>query len=165
MQAKLDLKFKEEVSDVPGGENIKRCFQCGTCAASCPIHELDERYNPRKIIRMIILGMRDRVLSSDFIWLCAACYTCHERCPQDVRITDVMNAVRNLAVKNGYIHASYLQQAKLIEETGRLHTLSSFEKKRRETLGLPTMFGDVPEVSEIFKLTGLNKLLRVKEEG
>lgn len=164
MQMELDLKFKDEISRIPGGENIKRCFQCGTCAASCPIHEIGEKFNPRKVIRMIILGMKDRVLSSDFIWLCATCFTCYERCPQDVRITEVMNAVRSLAIKNGYIHPAYLQQAKLIEETGRLYTLSSFEKKRREKLGLPTIYGEIPEVSEIFKLTGLSRLIARKEE-
>lgn len=78
----LDFKFGEEIASQPGGENIKRCFACGTCSASCPITEIDERYNPRKIIRMALLGMKREVLSSDFIWICSNCYLCYERCPQ-----------------------------------------------------------------------------------
>jgi heterodisulfide reductase subunit C len=83
----LDPNFKYEIAEVPGGENILNCFQCGTCSAVCPVGAKDERYDPRKIIRMALLGMRKEVLSSEFLWLCSTCYSCHERCPQDVRIT------------------------------------------------------------------------------
>ena len=55
----LDLNFAEEIASQPGGENIKRCFACGTCAAGCPITEIDENYNCRRIIRQILLGMRE----------------------------------------------------------------------------------------------------------
>ena len=61
---------------------------------------------------MVILGMRDRVLSSDFIWLCTQCETCEERCPQDVLIPEVMDVIKNLAVKEGYIEESYMDHAK-----------------------------------------------------
>jgi len=83
--SELDPNFKHEIAKEPGGEKIKACFACGTCSASCPVREIDETYNPRKIIRMAILGMRDRVLKSDFIWLCSTCYTCEERCPHFMR--------------------------------------------------------------------------------
>lgn len=162
MPEKLCPKFKDAVSETPGGENIKRCYQCGTCNVSCPIREIDEKYNPRKIIRMVILGMKERVLSSDFIWLCTACYTCQERCPQDVRIPEVMNAIKNLAVKEGYVHSSFIKQAKAIESTGWAHVMSEFEKKRRQQLGLPLVFKENPEVQEIFRLTGLNKLIHAE---
>ncbi len=163
MPEKLYPKFKDEISKTPGGENIKRCFQCGTCNVSCPIREIDEKYNPRKIIRMALLGMKDRVLSSDFIWLCTACYTCQERCPQDVRIPEMMNAIKNLAVKEGYIHDSFVKQAELIESTGWAHTLGEFAKKKREQIGLPVTFKECPEIQEIFNITGLNKITHVKE--
>jgi len=78
----LDPEFADEIAQIPGGEFIRTCFQCGTCTVGCPIRAIDERYNPRKIIRMALLGMRDQVLSSDFIWLCSSCYTCQERSRQ-----------------------------------------------------------------------------------
>ena len=59
----LDSNFAEEIASQPGGENIKRCFACGTCAAGCPITEIDEEYNCRRIVRQILLGMRKEVLS------------------------------------------------------------------------------------------------------
>ena len=64
----LDLSFCEEVASQPGGEHIRRCFACGTCAAGCPVTEVDPAYNPRKIIRQILFGMRKEVLSSPQIW-------------------------------------------------------------------------------------------------
>ncbi|MDI6815494.1 MAG: 4Fe-4S dicluster domain-containing protein, partial [Dehalococcoidales bacterium] len=96
---KLDFKFREEIASQPGGENIKRCFACGTCSASCPITEIDDRFNPRKIIRMALLGMKQEVISSDFIWLCSVCHLCYERCPQDVRFTSIIHAIRNIAIR------------------------------------------------------------------
>lgn len=160
----LDPKFKEEISRFPGGENIKRCYQCGTCSAGCPIRDLDERYNPRKIIRMVILGMRERVLSSDFIWLCSQCYSCQERCPQDVRIPEVMMAIKNLAVRNGYVLNAFAQQAETVGKLGVLYAISDFENKRRVNLGLPPLPTQNLEIAEIYKITGLDKKLRKKEE-
>ena len=58
----LDTSFRDEVAAVPGGENIKKCFACGTCAAGCPVTNVDEEYNSRKIIRQVLLGLRDEVL-------------------------------------------------------------------------------------------------------
>ncbi len=46
----LDTSFCDEVASLPGGENIKKCFACGTCAAGCPVTNIDEEYNCRKII-------------------------------------------------------------------------------------------------------------------
>ena len=99
----LDLNFREEIASQPGGENIKRCFACGTCAAGCPITEIDEEYNCRRIVRQILLGMRKEVLSSPIIWLCLVCYRCYARCPQKVNFTDVMRILRYLAIKGGHV--------------------------------------------------------------
>ena len=113
--SELDPKFKYEVAEQPGGENIKVCFSCGLCTAGCPISEIDENYNPRKIIHMVLLGMRQQVLSSDLIWLCSLCYTCYAHCPQNVKFTDVMRALRTMAVKEGYVHPSFPDRIKEID--------------------------------------------------
>ncbi|MHC4474665.1 MAG: 4Fe-4S dicluster domain-containing protein [Planctomycetota bacterium] len=97
--SQLDLRFRDEIAGHPGGENIRRCFACGTCAAGCPVTEVDSDYNCRRIIRQILLGMRDEVLSSPLIWMCLVCYRCYVRCPQKVNFTDIMRVLRYLAVK------------------------------------------------------------------
>ncbi len=157
--SKLDPKFKDEVASTPGGEHIKRCFLCGTCSAGCPVHELSDKYNPRKIIRMILLGMRDKVLSSDFVWLCSTCYTCRERCPQDVKLSDIMTAVRNIAVKEGYIHPSYLRQLSLIHTQGKLYEIDEFDNRRRERVGLPPLPLKDEYSGKILDTCGVNRLL------
>ena len=88
----LDPGFADRVRATPGGEGILHCYACGTCSASCPIRAIDDEFNPRRIIRLALLGLKDEVLTSQFIWLCTGCFICQERCPQDVRITDLMMA-------------------------------------------------------------------------
>ena len=60
----LDPDFCNEVASLPGGENIRRCYACGTCAAKCPVANIDEECNCRRIIRQILFGMREEVLKS-----------------------------------------------------------------------------------------------------
>jgi heterodisulfide reductase subunit C len=157
--ATLDPNFKYEITSMPGGENLKYCFTCGTCTASCPVREVDERYNPRRIIRMMILGMKERVLKSDFMWLCTACYSCQERCPQDVKITDLMVALKNYAVKHGHVHPGITAQAVPIMKDGRIYAIEDFDNKKREKQGLPPVTPKFPDVAKIFQITGLDKIV------
>lgn len=94
--------FADQVRASPGGDKLMHCFSCGTCTATCPIQWIDETYNPRRIIKMVMMDMREQVLSSPLIWLCSACDICYRRCPQDVRISDVMKAIRSVAIQEGY---------------------------------------------------------------
>ena len=97
--SRLDLGFRDEIANHPGGEHIRHCFACGTCAAGCPVTDVDSEYNCRRIIRQIMFGMRQEVLSSPLIWMCLVCYRCYVRCPQKVNFTDIMRVLRYLAVK------------------------------------------------------------------
>jgi heterodisulfide reductase subunit C len=159
----LDPNFKYEIAQQPGGENIKVCFGCGVCTASCPVREIDETYNPRKIIRMAILGMRDAVLKSEFIWLCSTCYTCTERCPQGVKFTEVINALSNIASKEGYIHPALKMQAELLEKEGSLYEIGDFDNKKREKIGLPEVHTDKKVIGNIFKVSGFKEILEKQE--
>jgi heterodisulfide reductase subunit C len=157
---KLYPKFKYEVAGEAGGENIKSCFACGICTASCPIREVDQRYNPRKIIRMVLLGMRDRVLKNDFIWFCSTCYACTERCPQGVRFTDVINAIKNLAVKEGHVHPAFSQQVDILKQYGRLYEIDEFDNNKRSSLGLPKVAKAKGFTAKIIELVGLDRIMK-----
>ena len=113
--SELDPKFKYEITSHPGGEKLKVCYACGVCTAGCPVSEVSEDFDPRKIIRMALMGMRERVLSSDFIWYCSQCFTCSGHCPQNVKFTDITRVLREMAVKEGYVDASFLQKAKELD--------------------------------------------------
>jgi len=156
----MDPTFADEIAAEPGGEHLRRCFACGTCTASCPVREVTERYNPRRIIHMAVLGLREAVLSSDFIWLCSTCYACHERCPQDVRITELMHAIKNVAVRHGYIHPSFRSQVDLLQHHGRLYDITSFENGRRIEQGLPAITERAEDFPPIFVVTGLDRLVQ-----
>ena len=93
--------FADQVRAAPGGEHLMLCFSCGTCVATCPIQWSDESYNPRRIMKMVTLGMKEDVLSSPTIWLCSACDMCYRRCPQGIHISDVMKAIRDVAMREG----------------------------------------------------------------
>jgi len=113
--SELDSKFKYEVTNHPGGEKLKVCYACGVCTAGCPVSDVSEDFDPRKIIRMVLMGMKERVLSSDFIWYCTQCFTCSGHCPQNVKFTDIMRVLRDMAVKEGYVDSSFLQKAKELD--------------------------------------------------
>ncbi len=82
------------------GQNVNLCYQCKKCAAGCPIaYEMD--YKPAELIHAIRLGMDDLVLNSKTMWLCASCETCTTRCPQEVDVAKVMDAVKITAVRQG----------------------------------------------------------------
>ena len=114
--ATLDPEFKHDVARHPGGENITLCYSCGTCTASCPVSRIDDEYNPRKIIRQVLLGMRDEVLSSPVIWRCVLCYACYATCPQNVKFRDVMQALREMAVKEGKVRPTLPEEVAELDE-------------------------------------------------
>jgi heterodisulfide reductase subunit C/FixJ family two-component response regulator/glycine cleavage system H lipoate-binding protein len=159
----LDPKFKYRIAKTPGGEHIKSCFACGVCTAVCPIREIDNEYNPRKIIRMALLGMKERVLNAPFIWLCSTCYQCAERCPQGVKFTDVISAIKNIAVEEGHIHPSYVTQADLIRSSGRLYPIDPFDNRKREKLGLPALPTEDHGAETVFEASGMNRILNEAE--
>ncbi len=160
----LDSEFADEIAKVPGGEFVRTCFQCGTCTVGCPIRAIDDRYNPRKIIRMVLLGMRDQVLASDFIWLCSSCFTCQERCPQDVRITDLMSALRNYAVSQGYFPKGVSAQVSQLRKFGRMYQIEDFDNKKRERAGLPALPTACDELATLIESTGLAELVKGHDE-
>ncbi len=131
-----DSRFKYDVSERPGGENIKLCFSCGLCTGSCPVSEIDENYSPRKIIRQVLLGMRKEVLSSDVLWLCSLCYTCYSHCPQNVKFTDIMRALRVMAVEEGYVHPTFVNRIKQLDE---------FSQQLRHAMALALLKGKTEE--------------------
>ena len=158
--------FSSVVKSCLGGETVTLCYQCGTCASSCPVAKITERFNPREVIRLSLLGERDEVISGDAIWLCCSCYNCQERCPQKVEIADVMYALRNIAFKEGYIPNIYSEFASVLLNDGRIVGISKFVEKKRPDLGLPPLQPTgVEALKKILSATGFDKLQQKKEEA
>jgi heterodisulfide reductase subunit C len=160
--SEIDPKFKYEISKMHGGEKLLRCFQCGTCTSDCPVARFSETYRPRQIIRMAQLGLKERVLNSDTLWLCAACFTCTDRCPQDVEVASVIRVLRNLAAEKGMVPLVFKEQACSILESGYAYKIPELRLKKRETQGLPPL--PKGNAESIRKSLGGVKLLRVIEK-
>ncbi|MDY6906980.1 MAG: 4Fe-4S dicluster domain-containing protein [Chloroflexota bacterium] len=120
--------FAREVRE-RSGTALDRCYQCLTCSLGCPVAP-DMDYMPNQVIRMVQLGLKDQVLSSGTIWLCATCETCVARCPNDVDVLRVMDTLREMALEQGaptpqpqipIFHRTSLESIKL---WGRQHELS-----------------------------------------
>lgn len=93
--------FLDEVIAAAGGDTrLGMCIQCGTCSGSCP-SAADMEHTPRRLFALIRAGMRDSVLHSNTPWMCVTCNLCVVRCPQEVRIPDVMAAVKSIAEREG----------------------------------------------------------------
>jgi len=89
-------KLAQEVEEL-SGENLFGCYQCGTCSAGCPFVE-DMDLTPDEVIHQVIMDNWD-VLDSRTIWLCSSCFTCAERCPRDINITKIMEALRQIILR------------------------------------------------------------------
>ncbi|MFX1521076.1 MAG: 4Fe-4S dicluster domain-containing protein [Promethearchaeota archaeon] len=156
---KIDLSFRNELLNMPGGEILKNCFQCGLCTGSCIVSRNTDTFRPRQILRMVQLGLKDILKSSD-LWRCVTCYTCNERCPQGVKLTDVFTVLKNRATQEGLLPKAIKELIKAIYEFGRIYEMTDVQEFEREELELP----DIPEASplifrKIVEKTGLTKLI------
>ena len=147
----LSADLRRELNLVVGGEHHNYCYQCGACVAQCPAAKYSDTFNPRQILLDVLLGRADFLLSPDSpIWLCTNCYSCYERCPQDVRPIEVIIALKNLASKRGIAPEAVASLTENITKAGVSGVVTSVVHKTREKLGLNPL-PDVP-VDEMLKL-------------
>ncbi len=158
--SELDLGFMSEVANMPRGSGILLCIQCGRCSSGCPIARLTNEHNPRRLMEMVILGLKKDVLPTQLPWYCLSCFTCLDRCPQGGDVGEVMFAIRNLAVKNGNVPAGVTGQAKALYETTRVINPVRSALDKRESMGLGKLDNEgLDEVQRILKKTGMDKIV------
>jgi heterodisulfide reductase subunit C len=140
----LDPYFKDELAREPGCGHLLRCFACGVCTATCPVSEIEPDFSPSHIIRQILYGMKRELLGSPSLWYCARCANCSFQCPQDVRFMDIVQGLRTMAIREGFIapeRAARLEQAEhLVQEL------------RRRLIGeIITLDKDAPDLKTLVK--------------
>jgi len=99
----IQADFSGEVTAIPGGDYLNKCFSCGACSGICPVSQAIPEFDPRKMIHMIRMGLKERLLQSDLLWFCSQCKSCVFVCPQDVRFAEIVIALRKLALEQDYI--------------------------------------------------------------
>ncbi len=103
MESEKALTFADQVRAIPGGEHFDVCYSCGTCVSKCMIQQkLEPEYNPRRLLRLVNMDMREEAFASPTTWLCSACDLCYPACPQEIHISAVIGAVKQLAVEAGH---------------------------------------------------------------
>ena len=106
----MDPNFKNEIAQKIGLQEIKPCYACGSCTGVCPVREIVEDFDPRRLIHMIILGMREQVLSSDLIWFCCQCNSCYFVCPQGIRFSRIATELQQMAIAEGYVDNDFIKR-------------------------------------------------------
>jgi heterodisulfide reductase subunit C len=105
-------EFIERVEKL-SGQDIHKCFQCGTCGGACPMSDQMETV-PRKLMRMAQLGLEEAVSDAKTFWTCASCHSCTVNCPRGIDLAKVMEAIRLLALRK---NVNKIEPSKLAKET------------------------------------------------
>ena len=82
------------------------CMTCGMCASACPVSGVDG-FDPRKLIRLISLGLEQQAVDSRWPWICTMCGKCENVCPMEISIPDIVRKTRSLRDRDavpGHIH-------------------------------------------------------------
>ena len=155
MVTRINSSFRHEMAETPGAEKFLLCFQCGTCTAGCPISRFSSLYNPRKIARMVQLGLKDKLLSDVALWLCTTCYTCIDNCPQGVEVASIVRILRNFSVKERRIMPLISKKLALnILKTGYAYVIPESRIRRRIARGLPHLpKSNLKQIAKLFEVT------------
>jgi heterodisulfide reductase subunit C len=118
--------FVRQVEEISGQELLD-CNQCGRCSAGCPV-VATMGLLPSQVIRMAQLGMEE-VLESNTIWICASCLTCVTRCPKGVDLPRLMEALRQVALRQGIAKLDLdALPPELVQEMPQLAIVGGFRK-------------------------------------
>lgn len=150
-KARINFKFRKKLNSILSGAHHNYCYQCSACVASCPAARYSAEFNPRLILLRALYGLEESLIGKDSpIWLCTNCYSCYERCPQDVRPVEVIVALKNLATEENTLPEEVAKFADTVVKTGRSTGVTHSINDRRKRLGLDEL-KDIP-IEEIEKI-------------
>ncbi len=115
MKTTSTIISKEDIKKFLDVEKLKYCFECGVCTASCSMAELlANDYNPRALLEKILLNP-DEAVNLDQLWLCAWCYRCYKRCPQGLKVPEILSFVKTKAVEHGRLEPLKIALQKIVK--------------------------------------------------
>ncbi len=169
---KVSNEILEEIIKDEALKAVQACYQCGRCTGSCPSGRRTA-IRTRQLMREALLGMDD-VLRDPDLWLCTTCFTCFERCPRSVPVTEIILKLRNLACQKGFMMPSHKGLTHILFKTGHgvplavpvQPTTENNWTKLRQSYGLPPIPPTthahpdaVKEVADLMKSRGFDKLV------
>ena len=124
-------KQAEKIKEISGANPLK-CMKCGKCSASCPaFDEMDIK--PHQFVSYVINENIDALVQSKSLWKCLSCFACVERCPRDVQPGRIIDAARQLVVRQrgqAYLSADEIPEL-LDPELPQQLLVSAFSRYRR----------------------------------
>ena len=133
-------------SEVFDNENLRYCFNCGTCISGCPASRADPPLLIRNLARIVILGLEDELLDDDTPWTCVTCSRCEEMCPMDVKPFELCLAVRKWQCANDPTRIP----TAIVEIYNRGYTQPvDRNTEQRRALGLPEKLPVLTEYPEL----------------
>ena len=139
-----EFRFLEQLEQ-SGPYHASACYQCRKCTNGCPVTFAMDLF-PDEVIRLAIIGQAQVVLRCHTIWVCAACETCTTRCPNEVKIAELMDGLKEMAVQEGIpcpqpriltLHQTFLKK---LEKHGRVHEASFVPQYLLRSGGLQHMW-------------------------
>ena len=160
----IDPTFKDEIM-ANGSASLAVCYQCGTCSGACPSGRRTP-YMIRRLIRKALTGMKEDLINDEAIWMCTTCYECQERCPRDIKIVEIVKAIRNVAAHAGNMAKAHKMTGVYVAKTGHAVPINDDVKALRKEIGLdelPATTHSHPEALEevqtLIKATGFDELI------
>jgi heterodisulfide reductase subunit C len=148
--------FAGEVKEQSGTSPMS-CFQCTKCSCGCPISARAD-IKPHELVRLVQTNQRDAALTSTFIWECTSCQTCFTRCPQQVDIASINDALRSISLQEKktsekaalpVFNETFLDA---IRKRGRIHEISLMASLKLKTKRFMEDFDKAPKMLKKGKL-------------
>lgn len=93
---KSDL-IAEQIRGI-SGVNPYKCMKCGKCSATCPSFDAMD-IKPHQFVSYVLNNDIEALVNSKSLWHCLSCFACVERCPRDVKPGKLIDAARQIAVR------------------------------------------------------------------
>ena len=128
----MDEKITAEILTRISGVNPRKCMRCGKCSGTCPAYDAME-YHPHQFVAMVESGNISPLLHSPSLFLCLSCFACVERCPRDVKPGKLIDAARQIVVRErGKTYLSPDEVPELLDpDTPQQLLVSAFRRYRR----------------------------------
>lgn len=177
MASNWSAEFRRYMEDSGLVEEIERCLACGKCAGGCPVAAITPSYNPRQVIREVLLGNTGRVIGSEEIWRCFWCAGCYANCPSEIKYHLLMLALRYYSLKygSGKKYALMFQRFVLRAREGGVTFQPADPRKLDKIRTLRTSIGLAPmrvvseegrkEYQKLYELTGTLEWLEELEKS
>ena len=169
-----------------------RCIACAACYSACPAVEADAEFpgpmSLAKLYRFVVDPRdgqsRERLLriQPDGLWLCLRCHLCTEACPKDVRPSERIRDLKELAIRaqgaseHGSKHAvgfkenirerGLLNEFKLVRQTySPLEALGQITQGVRMVRKKPEILKAPPKIARLDEVETLYRELDSEPEG